>query len=284
MQPVAADLRRAVDQSIAVACGNSADGGARVFVVRGQQPIHRTAADTLSRTRCRLAMVWGDAPSFTPRLITTLSASRRDDSWCTNCREVIPTCASVRHSGRVLPTPSAMLSPISRQGIKPSLLVQRRIDSAAASIRFSGCHAEMNKRLTRALGIAHRTAKRIVGTIEPDPLGQTAQASATCCTTDPPATDASTHADSGAAPNSAATKQPSTAMPRSCRGVTPIAAELEIDERRDAPGPRASIIAMAKPAVTPHSQAGCSPSRRPAGPAHRAALACNARPSRSTRW
>src|SRR5277367_84242 len=78
----------------------------------------------------------------------------------------MPTRASVRHSGSVLPTPSAMLSPISRQGIKPNLLIQQRIDSAAVSIRLSGYHVAMNKRLMRGFGVTYRSAQGVVGTIE----------------------------------------------------------------------------------------------------------------------
>ena len=111
---------------------------------------------------------------MTPRLITTLSASRRDDNWCTNCRDVIPTRASVRHSGSVLPTPSAMLSPISRQGIKPRLLLSDASIAQPCRFRFTAYHVEMNNRLMRAFGVAHRMAKRFVGTIEPDLLCQIA--------------------------------------------------------------------------------------------------------------
>jgi hypothetical protein len=67
-----------------------------------------------------------------------------------------------------------MLSPISRQGIKTAAPFERRIDSAAKSIRFTGYHVEMKNRLMRTFGVAHRMAKRIVGTIEPDSLSQIA--------------------------------------------------------------------------------------------------------------
>ena len=220
--------------------GNRTDGGARVLVVCRQQPIHRTAAhavanalqigDGLRRHPVVHAQADHHPVGFSQRqqLVHELpgrNANMRFGAAFGKC-VANAKCDAVpdQQTGYQTATPFERRIDSARQVDSVHRLSRRDEDSANAHLRRRAPHGEAHRRDDRARTAASARA------MHRRPVAPRSRRRSI----------ASTHAASGAAPNSAATKQPARRCPGAVAASRPSPRlELEVDERRDARRDRA---------------------------------------------